>query len=627
MAALIVVLAVALAYVQVLGGPFLWDDRLLILGAPLVDRDASLGEYLRQPFWAGSNGPAVDSYYRPFVTLSFALDHWLHGSNAGGYHLTNLGLHVTCALLLFVLIRKSGVRPITASLVASGWALQPRLAEAAAWISGRTDLIASMFVLGSLLCWGRSSRRRVGAGVLIAAGLFAKESAVAAVPAVAVIEWMNQDHNVATRTKLVAVGRALLPVFAAVCAALAARFRVVGVHVEGEALGFGRRAVTVLDAVGTYVAMVLDPFRPRAVIGRPGAPTWWTVVLGGCVLVAIAALAVHQRRHRWRPSTAVGFTLAAAALLPVLQIVPIPSRTLTADRFLYLPTAGLVIALAPRLDRALALRRTAWLLASAALVSLGWSTARRAAVWSDEVAFWVQTYLETPSNNSAAATDLVGVLYRAGLYRDALALSERERWYDDPAKRQARFNSALCLDRLGRPEEALALLRATRAQHHRPDTEAEIAVLELKLGQWDSARSRLTALVNAGYEPARPLLQHLPDYERARAELARVPETAVAERAKLATFLGDETTAVAAWLRATSDPGTSDATLRDALRFLVQTGDPAAIATVARRYIARHAALPPDLGAMVSERLDEIDRATAVLPRLGLAADPARSQR
>jgi tetratricopeptide (TPR) repeat protein len=349
-------------------------------------------------------------------------------------------------------------------------------------------------------------------------------------------------------------------------------------------------------------------------------------MLGGGVLVVLAAVLVHQRRRPWRPSTALGLTLAVAALLPVLQIIPIPSRTLTADRFLYLPTAGLALALAPELDRALALRRSAWLLASAAVVSLGWVTARRAAVWSDEVEFWVQSYLETPATNSAAATDLVGVLYRAGLYREALAISERERSYDDPAKRQARFNAALCLDRLGRPEEALALLRATRARHHRPDTEAEIAVLELKLGQWESARTRLTALVQAGYEPARPLLQHLPDYERARAELARVPESAVEERAKLATFLGDETTAIAAWLRATSDPGTSEATLQNALRFLVQTGDRAAIATVARRYLARHAALPPDLAGMVSERLDEIDRVTAVLPRLGLARETTRPQ-
>ena len=620
MAALIVVLAVALAYVQVLGGPFLWDDRLLILGAPLVDRNASLGEYLRQPFWAGINGPEVNTYYRPLVTLSFALDRRLHGSNAGGYHLTNLVLHASCALLLFALIRKSGVRPLTASMVASAWALQPRLAEAAAWISGRTDVIASIFVLAALLCWGNTWPRRVGAAVLVGAGLFAKESAFAALPALAVMEWMNQNRTSATRSRLLAVVRALVPVLGALCLALTVRFLVVGVRMEGQALGFGGRTVTVLDAVGRYGAMVLDPLRPRAMIGRPGAPTWWTIVLGGCVLVGSAAAAVHQRKRKWRPSTAVGLTLALAALLPVLHIVPIPSRTLTADRFLYLPTAGLALALAARLDSVLARRRPAWLVAATTVVALGWFTARRAAVWSDEVEFWVQTYLETPPTNSAAATDLVGVLYRAGLYREALAISERERSYDDPAKRQARFNAAVCLDRLGRAEEALALLRGTHAQRHRPDTEAEIAALELKLGQWENARARLTALVNAGYDPARPLLQHLPDYERARAELERIPESDVEQRARLATYLDDETTAVPAWLRATSDPATSEATLRSALRFLVQTGDLAAISTVARRYIARHSALPPDLAALVSVRLDEIARVKAVLPRLGLPA-------
>src|SRR5262245_26731199 len=155
MAALLVLVAVVAIYVQSLGGPFLWDDRLLVLDAPLVERGGSLVEFLSAPFWTGGESHAGSaSYYRPLASYSFAVDHALHGENPAGYHLTNVVLHASNALLLFALTRKHGVRPMIAALVATGWALEPRLAEAAAWISGRTDLIATFFTLAALVVWG-----------------------------------------------------------------------------------------------------------------------------------------------------------------------------------------------------------------------------------------------------------------------------------------------------------------------------------------------------------------------------------------------------------------------------------------------------------------------------------------
>lgn len=616
LAALIVFVAVAVAYVQVLGGPFLWDDRPLILGAPLVAHGASLGQYLRHPFWVGGAGPESASYYRPLVTLSFALDRHLHGDNPGGYHLTNLLLHETNALLLYFVIRRAKVRPIVAASMALVWALQPRLAEAVAWISGRTDLFATAAVLASLLVWGESWTRRVAASLLIGAGLLAKESAVAGVLALTVAEWVRAGEGT-TRAKLTRVARHCLPLFAVFAASVGLRWSVVGFRVEGEVLGVLIRAATVLQTLGTYAGMLLDAFRPRAVIGRVGMLSGWSIALGLGV-VACAGWAMVRRRGPWRSSTAVGLALVLGALLPVLHVVPIPLRTLAADRFLYLPSAGIMLALAPQVDRWLGASRPAWLSATALVMALGWSTAARASVWTDEVEFWVQTYLETPNTNSAAATDLVGLFYRTGLYRDALTLARRERAYRDPSKTDARFNEALCLERLGRPQEALALLLAMPSRRHAPNTETEIAILELKLGRADAARARLETLAGNGYAPARQLIARMPEFTRAQAELERTPLPDAETRARLASLLGDESVAVPAWLEATSRPSASVTTFNEALSYLVQTGAREAIATTARRCLARYGALSPDLASIVSLRIDEIDRLIAVRSRLGL---------
>lgn len=611
------IVAVAVAYVQALGGGFLWDDRLLITGVPLVEHGAPLGEYLRHPFWMGGAGPLSTNYYRPLVTLSFALDHRLHGENPAGYHLTNLLFHELNALLVLALLKRFGVRPLVAALLACAWALLPRLAEAAAWVSGRTDLLATAGVLGALVVWGPSFPRRLFASVLVAAGFLAKESALAAVVALAVYEWVRRREEPA-RKRLRSVALALLPVALAVLVYVCLRASAVGLNTSGHALSASRRVATVFDTITTYALMLVDAWRPRALIGRVGVVRPWGVAVG-LLIVAGCGLLLFRARRRWSAAAAVGLALAFAGILPVLHLVPIPIRVIAADRFLYLPSAGLTIALGPRLDAWLALRRPAWLAAAALVVALGVGASLRVGIWSDELEFWVQTYLETPRTNCSAATNLVGVFFRAGQYRDALALSERELGYDDPEKEEARFNAALCLSRLGRKHDAFEQWRVLDATPHKPDVDVQIAIMELQTGQAEPARARLVPLARAGNEAARAILKQFPEFSSARAALAAAPADDAPERARLATFLGEEAIAVPAWLKTVSDPNVSRGTLQAALSYLVQTGQEDAIASVARRYIARFGPLDARIASIVSVRLDEIERVRSERARLGLA--------
>jgi len=616
LAALIVIVAIAAVYVQALGGGFLWDDRLLIMGVPLVERTASLSEYLRHPFWMGMSGARLDSYYRPLVTLSFALDHRLHGDNPAGYHLTNFLFHELNALLLLALLRRFGVRPLAAALLAAGWALLPRLAEAAAWVSGRTDLIAGSCLLGALLAWGHSPWRRVTASVLVLAGLLAKESALAAVVALAVLEWTSLQQDT-SRKKLYSVATRLWPVAISVFAYVLLRASAVGLHTNADRLGATLRAETVFDTVTTYALMLVDMLRPRALIGRLGLVRLWGVV-AGAVIVCACMLVALRRRGPWQPSTSVGLALAFAAVFPVLHVIPLPVRVLAADRFLYLPTAGLALALGPRLDAWLALHRARWLALVGVLMLLGVVTSRRVGVWSDELEFWVQTYLETPVTNSSAATNLAGVFFRAGQYEDVLELSRRELRYDEVGRGEGLFNGALALSRLGRKEEARAQLLSIDAKHYESDVAIQIAIIELESGHFDAGRARLDRLVRGGDAQAREVLERVPDLIRALTVLERVPETDASNRARLASIVGNENVALRSWLKAASDPNVSKDTLHEALSYLVRTGNRDAIASVARRYVERFGAIDSKLASIVSLRLDEIDRVRAVRPRLRL---------
>jgi tetratricopeptide (TPR) repeat protein len=93
--------------------------------------------------WAFSTRYA--DLWNPLVWLSLMLDYQLHGLNAGGYHLTNLILHVMSALLLFWLFNRMTGTIWKSAFVAALFALHPLHVESVAWIAERKDVLSAFF--------------------------------------------------------------------------------------------------------------------------------------------------------------------------------------------------------------------------------------------------------------------------------------------------------------------------------------------------------------------------------------------------------------------------------------------------------------------------------------------------
>ena len=67
------------------------------------------------------------------------------GLNAGGYHLTNLILHILSALLLFWLFNRMTGAIWKSAFVAVFFALHPLHVESVAWVSERKDVLSAFF--------------------------------------------------------------------------------------------------------------------------------------------------------------------------------------------------------------------------------------------------------------------------------------------------------------------------------------------------------------------------------------------------------------------------------------------------------------------------------------------------
>src|SRR5262245_19268025 len=161
------------AYLNALHGPFVYDDRLTVIGNASLRTPTNVAELLGQ------------SAFRPVVNFSYAFDYALWGLRPFGFHLASLVWHMLNVTLLFWVAvmatedwrrrdpaRASGTSAQTVALVAASLlAVHPMMTEAVEYVSGRSEVLCGVFMAASLL----ASRAALASGRVtwLAAGLAA----------------------------------------------------------------------------------------------------------------------------------------------------------------------------------------------------------------------------------------------------------------------------------------------------------------------------------------------------------------------------------------------------------------------------------------------------------------------
>ena len=115
------------------------DDHSYVTKNSVIQYGITLDGFL----WAFST--RYNDLWHPLVWLSFMFDDQLHGLNAGGYHLTNVILHIMSALLLFWLFNRMTGTIWRSAFVAALFALHPLHVESVAWIAERKDVLSAFF--------------------------------------------------------------------------------------------------------------------------------------------------------------------------------------------------------------------------------------------------------------------------------------------------------------------------------------------------------------------------------------------------------------------------------------------------------------------------------------------------
>src|SRR3989338_8513493 len=152
-------------------GDFILDDRLVIVDNPLIKDLRNIPTlFVTHVFNQKTNLDPYEfsyKYYRPFMTLSFALDYSIWKLNTLGYHLTNILVHSLNAFLVFCLLFKLFSNFKLALLTSILFSVHPFNVQTVCYITNRTELLVSLFTLATLIFYSNFLKHRNAAYFLI----------------------------------------------------------------------------------------------------------------------------------------------------------------------------------------------------------------------------------------------------------------------------------------------------------------------------------------------------------------------------------------------------------------------------------------------------------------------------
>lgn len=476
LAAIVISAATAFAYRGIEFNSFHFDDfHAIVLNA---------SQHMEQFSIAGLIDAArgASLQHRPAASVTFAIDWWRGGGEAGAFLVTNLLIHIATAFAVLALIttatgrlpRRSNRSPATIIGVATAamwWAVQPIQVQAVSYIVQRMTSMAALFTV--LCVWAYIHARRADrkawiwwllSFLAIAVGAMSKPSAWIAPLLLLMAEFLIvRNHGPLIRntidrwllmTPIVLAGLALIDLaLDGPLSQWALR------NYAWRDFTLAERLLTQPKVIFFHLSQIVWPLPSRfsieheiEIVRSVLAWEFWLPFSAIFIWCAWALrLALREGSREW-----AFFMLWVPATL-VIESSVIPLEMVFEHR-MYLPTMGLAGLIALGLMRChewhLPSAAIAWLMVAMAIGGAAWSTSARMPHWRSEIALYEQAVKTAP--NSVRAWNQLGIEYlNVGRYDLAKHAIERAnaiepRWGDG----YPFVNQGVLLEALGQPDRA-----------------------------------------------------------------------------------------------------------------------------------------------------------------------------
>jgi hypothetical protein len=431
-----------LAYLPTLHNGFVnLDDGFYVTGNPWVLKG------LTREGLAWALTANVANNWHPLTLVSHMLDVQLFGLHAAGHHGTSLALHIANVLLLFGVLRGMTGAAGRSALVAALFAVHPTHVESVAWVAERKDVLSALFwilAMGAWTAWTRrpSTGRYLLVMTLMSLGLASKPMVVTLPFALLLLDLWPLGRLRLGGKRLILEKLPLLALSAA-SSLVTLRYQTTSM-VSLDLLPWTFRLSNAAVSYAAYLGKTLFPWHLAVFYPILAIPAW---KVAGSLALLLAITAFTLWRARRSPWLLTGWLWFLGTLVPVIGLVQV-GRQAMADRYLYLPSIGLFLAIVWGIAELV--KRRAALAAGVVVLALAAGTWAQAGTWRDSVTLYRHA-LAVTRHNYVAHVGLAKAYVAqrnwngaAEQYRAALALR--------PEFREARLGLDAVLRQAGREE-------------------------------------------------------------------------------------------------------------------------------------------------------------------------------
>lgn len=489
-------LVAILVYIPSFNAGFTLDDIPIVEENPYMKTTDSIPAIWTTHYWAGKIDANDKGLYRPLTLTTYNLQYAMTGEKTSPFHIINILLH---ALVCFVLMRMIHLLFRDYRIVILGgllFALHPLHTEAVAGIVGRAELMASLFILTSMICYDQWQKKGTMGwlGLLLIstfAAITSKEHGFLIAPILVLQEtyqyFTSKKYNWGDRRKWIA----LISVVIVSIGLWMYRSTITGPPVPHEqwlVVSGADRMATSLKTTADYITLHVWPMTLSADYWTDEVPIigFGNVQALTGLLFVIGLLLLSFLLRSKLPVASWGILFFFLTLLPVSNLL-FAAGFLKAERILYIPSIGLIVTMAVLLVRLLDIQKAK----VAGLIGIGllvvfftWRTWTRNGDWKNNYTLALAT-LET-SPNSPRFNNMMGLELRAQQKnKQALAYFEKA-VQANPNHVSALVNLGMEYSNFNRSAEAVPILeKAIALDPGTPMAYVNLMAVYRNLGDYD----------------------------------------------------------------------------------------------------------------------------------------------
>lgn len=447
-----------------------YDDSIYII----KNSNIQTGNTLDGFWWAFSN--KYFDLWTPLAYISFIFDYLLFGFNAGGYHWTNVIIHILNIILLYFLFKNLTGAVWRSAFVAAMFAIHPINIESVAWVSERKNVLSTFWGMLTMLFYvwyvkHPDWKRYLSVFISFALGLMSKPMMVTLPFVLLLLDYwpLNrlqinlQSANQPEATTFVLTNKSKIsfliwekiPLFILSVITIFITVYTPRSNSDPQFLMTTDFIQRVNNAIYSYTIYLKKLFWPSdlSIIYLYLNIPFWQVFLSGIFLIIITILVcIYFKKYPYLP---VGWFWYLGTLVPVIGIVPIGDHTM-ADRYAYLTFIGLFVIIAwgaEQISSKTLFLKKLFIFASILIILLFTVAAHnQIKIWANTITLFENAIKKNPSNYFAC--QIIGQElaknneYEKALYYYDMALKA------EPLLWSAYNNKGLILKTMGKREEA-----------------------------------------------------------------------------------------------------------------------------------------------------------------------------